>query len=98
MNKRIYCEYCNKEIYVNHKTRHQNSKLCRNKQQNLNIKSELKEYKCIHCNKSFNRSYDKNEHEYNIRCNAKDIMIKLKEKNKENDMLKYIKKQKNITN
>ena len=75
MSKKITCEYCNKEIYITHKSRHYNSKACRNKQQNLNIILELKEYKCKYCEMLFNRIDKQNEHE--IICTSKDIYYKL---------------------
>ena len=74
MLEKIICEYCNKEIIKINKNRHQNSKACRNKQQNLDIQLVLKEYKCKHCNKIFNRLDKKNEHETNKSCNAVDII------------------------
>jgi len=70
--------------------RHQNSKICRHKQQNKDINLELKEYKCKYCNKCFNRLDNKNEHENNKSCNACDIIIQLEIKDKENELLKNI--------
>ena len=76
MNKKITCEYCNKEIYNKHKTRHQNSKECRNKQQNKEMILELKEYKCKYCNKKFNRIDKQNNHE--LICDAKELYYEFK--------------------
>jgi hypothetical protein len=75
MITKIICEYCNKEVCKSKINRHQNSKLCRNKQHNKNIKLELKEYKCMYCEKIFNRNDYKNEHE--SMCTSKDIYYKL---------------------
>ena len=75
MSNKIICEYCNKEIYKSNKNRHLNSKECRNKQQNLDVKLELKEYKCLYCDKIFNRIDYKNDHESS--CSSKDIYYKL---------------------
>jgi hypothetical protein len=63
------------KIYITHKSRHYNSKACRNKQQNLDIILELKEYKCKYCEIIFNRVDKQNEHE--ITCSSKDIYNKL---------------------
>jgi hypothetical protein len=71
----ITCEYCNKEIYKSNKKRHYNTKECRNKQQNKDIKLELKEHKCKYCDKIFNRVDTKNEHQPS--CNSMDIYYKL---------------------
>ena len=83
----IMCEYCNKLITKINLNRHQNSKACRNKQQNKDIQLELKEHKCKYCGLLFNRIDNKNEHENNISCNSKDIYYKfqreLEIKNKE---------------
>jgi hypothetical protein len=95
MIKKIICEYCNKEINLTHKARHYNSNACRNKQQNKDIKLELKEHKCKYCDKIFNRVDTKNEHENNISCNSKDIYYKLK---RELDIKDEIIKQKNEEN
>ena len=86
--EKINCEYCNKLITKIQLKRHQNSKLCRNKQLNKDIILPLKEYKCKYCNKSFNRLDDKNEHENNVSCNSKELLLIIKEKEKENEMLK----------
>jgi hypothetical protein len=92
MSKKITCEYCNKLIYITHKSRHQNTKECRNKQQNKDILLPLNEYKCKYCDKSFNRLDNKIDHENNKSCNASDIIIKLELKEKElelkNELLK----------
>ena len=95
MSKKINCDYCNKLIYVTHKSRHQNSKECRNKQLNKDIIIPLYLYKCKYCDKSFNRLDNKIDHENNKSCNASDIIIKLEQKDKENEMLKETIKQKN---
>jgi hypothetical protein len=85
MSKKIICEYCNKEIYITHKSRHYNSKACRNKQHNLDITLKLKEYKCKYCETIFNRIDKQNEHE--LICTSKDIyykfQIKFEQKNNE---------------
>lgn len=83
MDKKIICEYCNKEIYFKHKTRHYNSKACRNKQQNKDIILPLHEYICKYCDKNFNRLDQKNEHENNVSCNSKDLLSIIKETKKE---------------
>jgi transcriptional regulator with PAS, ATPase and Fis domain len=80
MTDKIICEYCNTLIYKKHKTRHLNSKLCKEKQNN-NI--NIIEYNCKYCNKIFNRKDDKNKHELNMSCNAKDILHKLELKEQE---------------
>ena len=92
--ERIKCEYCNKMTTKLNLKRHQNTKECRNKQLNKDIKSVSKEYKCKYCDKSFNRLDKKNEHENNKSCNASDIIIKLELKEKENELLKETIKQK----
>jgi DNA-directed RNA polymerase subunit RPC12/RpoP len=74
----IQCEYCNKITTKINLKRHQNTKLCRNKQLNLDIKLEIKEYKCEYCNKLFNRLDDKNDHE--LKCQFKDMYYKLSNK------------------
>ncbi len=74
MSEKIVCKYCSKSIIKINKNRHQNSKACRNKQQNKDINLELKEYKCKHCEKCFNRLDQKNEHENNVSCDTKDIL------------------------
>ena len=99
MSKRITCEYCNKAIYITHKARHYNSNACRNKQQNKDIILELKEYRCKHCNKCFNRLDQKNEHENNVSCSSRDILSILElykgVKEKELELKNEIIKQKN---
>ena len=75
MAEKIKCEYCNKLICKSKLKRHQNTKECRNKQQNKDIILELKEYKCKYCKKIFNRIDYKNEHE--LSCNAKEIYFEL---------------------
>ncbi len=80
--EKINCEYCNKLITKIQLKRHKNSKLCRNKQLNKDIILPLKEYKCKYCNKSFNRLDDKNEHENNVSCNSKELLLIIKEKEK----------------
>ena len=90
MSKIINCEYCNKNIIKRNTLRHQNSKECRNKQQNKDIILELKEYKCKYCELQFNRIDNKNDHE--LKCLSKDIyykfQIELEKKDKENELLK----------
>jgi hypothetical protein len=81
MLEKIICEYCNKEIIKINKNRHQNSKACKNKQQNKGVTLELKEYKCKYCKKSFTRLDKRNEHELNRSCNAVDIITILESKN-----------------
>jgi hypothetical protein len=102
MLEKIICEYCNKRICKLQIKRHHSTKECRNKQQNLDIILEIKEYKCKHCNKCFNRLDQKNEHESNVSCNSKDILSILNEKNQEIILLKdkydEIIKQKNEEN
>jgi predicted RNase H-like nuclease (RuvC/YqgF family) len=93
--EKINCEYCNKLISKNQIIRHQNTKQCRNKQQNKDIILPLKEYRCKYCNKSFNRLDKKNEHENNKSCNTTDIIIKLEQKEKEIELKDEIIKQKN---
>ncbi len=73
--EKIKCEYCNKNITKIQLKRHQNTKECRNKQLNLDIILERKEYKCMFCEKKFNRVDYKNEHE--LICTSKDIYYKL---------------------
>tara|TARA_Y100000389_G_scaffold189709_1_gene213745 strand:+ start:248 stop:1120 length:873 start_codon:yes stop_codon:yes gene_type:complete len=89
MIKKINCEYCNKLIYITHKSRHYNSRECRNKQQNKDIILPLKEYKCKYCEIIFNR-IDK-QHEHELICTSKDIYYKFQKelelKEKENKML-----------
>ena len=80
MLEKIICEYCNKDICKSKINRHQNSKTCRNKQQNLDIVLELKEYKCKYCYKRFNRLDYKNEHE--LLCNAKEVYFELEQTKK----------------
>ena len=96
MSKKINCEYCNKLIYINHKTRHQNSKECRNKQQNKDIILPLNKYRCMYCKMLFNRLDNKNDHEKS--CTSKEIYYifqkELELKEKENEMLKELIKQK----
>ena len=94
MLEKIICLYCNKEICKSKIKRHQNSKTCRNKQQNKDMKIELKEYKCKYCNKCFNRLDQKKEHENNISCNSKDILSILNETKKELELKNKIIKQK----
>ena len=94
MSKKINCEYCNKLIYITHKSRHQNSKECRNKQLNKDIIIPLNEYKCKYCDKSFNRLDNKIDHENNKSCNASDIIIKLEQKEKELELKNELLKQK----
>ena len=97
MSKKINCEYCNKLIYITHKSRHYNSKECRNKQLNKDIIIPLNEYKCMYCKMLFNRLDNKNDHEkictskeiyyiYQKELELKDELLKQKEK--ENEMLK----------
>ena len=95
MSATIKCEYCNKNIIKRNVLRHQNSKECRNTQQNKDINIKLKEYKCKYCETIFNRIDTKNEHENNMSCNTKDIYIKYqielgknKQKDKEIEMIK----------
>ena len=88
MLEKIKCEYCNKEICKSKINRHYNSKACRDKQQKLDIKLELKEYKCKYCDKIFNRIDQKNEHENNVSCDSKILLSKLKEKDKELELIK----------
>ena len=89
MSKKINCEYCNKLIYITHKSRHYNSRECRNIQQNKDIILPLKEYKCKYCEIIFNR-IDK-QHEHELICTSKDIYYKFQKelelKEKENKML-----------
>ena len=73
MSNKIVCEFCNKLIYKSNLKRHQNSKECKEKQNNTSI---LLEYKCKYCDKSFNQLNNKDKHE--LTCNAKDIYYKLK--------------------
>ena len=72
--EKIHCEYCDKLISKNQIKRHQNTKQCRNKQLNKDIILPIKEYSCKYCNKLFNRSDDKNEHE--LLCTSKDMYYK----------------------
>jgi hypothetical protein len=51
MSERIKCEYCNKIVIKRTLMRHQNSKECRNKQQNKDIIIPLNDYKCKYCDK-----------------------------------------------
>ena len=96
--EKIKCEYCNKLITKTQLKRHQNTKECRNKQLNKDIILPINEYKCRYCDKSFNRLDNKIDHENNKSCNANDIIMKFntyKElKEKENEMLKELIKQK----
>ncbi len=71
MSERIKCKYCNKNIIKRNITRHQNSKECRNKQQNIDIVLPLNEYKCMYCKMLFNRLDNKNDHEKI--CTSKEI-------------------------
>jgi hypothetical protein len=89
INNKINCQYCNKLIYKTHKKRHQNSNQCKNHQSYLDIiKQEIIEFKCKHCDKSFNRKDDKNTHEYNVSCDAKIILFKMEKKDKEIELYK----------
>ena len=74
----IKCEYCSKITTKLNLKRHQNTKLCRNKQLNLDVKLEVKEYNCEYCNKLFNRLDDKHDHE--LKCQFKDTYYKLSNK------------------
>jgi uncharacterized membrane-anchored protein YhcB (DUF1043 family) len=88
--EKIHCEYCNKITTKLNLKRHQNTKLCRNKQQNKDIILPLKKYECKFCETLFSRLDNKNDHELN--CQFKDMYYKLSnkitEKEKENEMLK----------
>ena len=75
--EKVKCEYCKKITTTLNLKRHQNTKLCRNKQLNVNIVLPVKEYKCKYCDKTFNRLDNRNEHEDNKSCNASDIITKL---------------------
>jgi hypothetical protein len=85
MSATIKCEYCNKNIIKRNVLRHQNSKECRNTQQNKDINIKLKEYKCKYCETIFNRIDKQNTHE--LICMSKDMyykfQIELEKKNKE---------------
>ena len=76
MSKKIICEYCNKEIHKSNKSRHQNSNECRNKQQSKDIILPLNLYKCVFCNKKFNRLDKQNQHE--LICDAKELYYEFK--------------------
>ena len=84
--EKVKCEYCNKLITKIQIKRHQNTKLCRNKQQNKDIKLPLNEYNCKFCEISFNRLDNKNEHELN--CQFKNMYYKMLNKitEKENEL------------
>lgn len=91
MSDKIICEYCNKNVYKSNIKRHQNSKECKEKQNNTLISID---YKCKYCNKSFNQLNNKDKHEINKSCSARDILhkLELKEKeleNKEQELLSY---------
>ena len=86
--EKINCEYCNKLITKTQLKRHQNSKECKNKQRNKDIIIPISEYKCKYCNKPFNRLDKKNEHENNMSCNSKDLLLIINETKKENELLK----------
>ena len=83
---KVQCEYCNKNVIKRNLPRHLNTKECRNKQQNKNIKSQLNEYICKFCEISFNRLDNKNEHELN--CQFKNMYYKMLNKitEKENEL------------
>ena len=89
MSNKINCEYCNKLICKSKLNRHQNSKECKNKQLNLDIIIQLKEYKCVYCNKKFNRKDKQNEHE--LICDAKELYYEFKyyKEQKENEINIY---------
>ena len=79
----MICEYCNKEICVASKNKHEKSKTC--------IKNRLNEieiiyYSCKYCNYKFDQKSNKDNHEKNMLCRAKDIYLNLqleiKHKNK----------------
>ena len=88
MTEKIKCEYCNKLICKSKLNRHQNTKECRNKQLNKDIILPVTEYKCKYCNKSFNRLDQKNEHENNVSCNSKDLLLVIRETKKELELIK----------
>jgi len=94
----IKCEYCDKITTKLNLKRHQNTKYCRNKQQNKDIILPIKEYNCKYCNKLFNRLDQKNEHENNMSCNVKDLYnilsCELKEVKKELEQKNELLKQK----
>ena len=94
----VQCEYCDKITTKLNLKRHQNTKYCRNKQQNKDIILPIKEYNCKYCNKLFNRLDQKNEHENNMSCNVKDLYnilsCELKEVKKELELKNEIIKQK----
>ena len=93
--EKIKCEYCNKFICKSKLNRHYNTKLCRNKQQNKDIKLELKEYKCKYCKLSFNRLDNKNDHELN--CQFKDIYYEFQiELQKKEEEIKIYKEENNF--
>jgi hypothetical protein len=96
--EKINCEYCNKITTKLNLKRHQNTKQCRNKQQNKDIILPLNKYECKYCNKSFNRLDNKIDHENNKKCNANDIIIKLEQKEKEIQLKDEIIKQKEEEN
>ncbi len=80
MSDKIICEYCKKYVYKSNIKRHQNSKECKEKQNSTLISID---YTCKYCNKSFNQLNNKDKHEMNKSCNAKDILQKLELKEKE---------------
>ena len=98
--EKVQCEYCKSLIIKTKLKRHQNTKTCRNKQQNIDIILPLQEYKCKYCDRSFNRIDKKNEHEDNKSCDTSSVIIKfseiLKQKDIEKEIAKEILKQKDI--
>ena len=94
--EKVKCEYCKKSVTKIQLNRHQNTKLCRNKQLNVNVVLPVKEYKCKYCDKTFNRLDNRNEHEDNKSCNASDIITKLEVSNEKLEFTNELLKQKDI--
>ena len=77
--EKVRCEYCKILTTKIQLKRHQNSKLCRNKQQNINVLLPLQDYKCKHCDRRFNRLDNKIDHENNKSCDVSNVIIKYNE-------------------
>ena len=77
----ITCEYCNNNIHIKNKSRHEKSKKCVDNRTNAYI--SIVYYSCKYCNKQFNLLDNKNTHEIN--CKFKDIYNKLQLELKDKD-------------
>jgi len=96
LREKTICEYCDKEISKTNIKKHYLSKICKEKQKDLNIIDIKKEFNCKYCNTTFNRCDVKDKHEKNKSCNANDIIVMLEQEKKEKEKYIELLKEKDI--